>query len=198
MSDPSTPQQSAAAESAKAKEQAEQETDEVLAATAADDLLSVSPEDEITAAEEEVAKAAVDIADAVVIERDQYKELAQRLQAEFENFRKRSMKQQSDATERANEALVVKLLPVLDTIDLALAHEPNGSLEQVRSALLGLLTREGLERIDAAEKPFDPEVHEAVAHEPSEGGPVVSEDLRAGYRWKGRVIRPSMVKVTGA
>lgn len=134
---------------------------------------------------------------AVAAERDAYKETAQRLQADLENYRKRMVKQQGEALERANEGLVSKLLPVLDTIDLAKAHEPNGSLEQVAVALMEVLSKEGLERVASVEQPFDPSVHEAVAHEAGDGGPRVVEEMRAGYKWKGRVIRPAMVKVAG-
>lgn len=135
--------------------------------------------------------------DLVAAERDAYRDTLQRLQADFENYRKRMMKQQQETAERANESLVTKLLGVLDTIDLAKAHDPNGSLEQVASALLDVLSKEGLERVKSVEQPFDPTLHEAVMHEPGEGEQKVTEELRAGYLWKGRVIRPAMVKVIG-
>lgn len=131
-------------------------------------------------------------------ERDQYRELAQRLQADFENYKKRVAKQDLERTARAEENLVIKLLPVLDTIDLALEHDPNSSVEQVRVGLLDVLNKEGLERVPDLEAAFDPTVHEAVAHEPGEGEQRVTGVMRAGYRWNGRVIRPAMVKVTGS
>jgi molecular chaperone GrpE len=130
-------------------------------------------------------------------ERDQYKEMAQRIQADFENFKKRVVKQEQERVARAEEGLVVKLLPVLDTLDLALAHEPNGSLEQVRTSLVETLQKAGLERVADTGEPFDPAVHEAVSHEPGEGEQRVASVMRAGYRWNGRVIRPAMVSVTG-
>lgn len=136
---------------------------------------------------------------AVAAERDQFKTALQHLQADFENYRKRVIKQQADGTARANEALVEKMLPVLDTIDMAVAHEPSQGLNQIASALVEVLQKEGLERIPAVDSPFDPNEHEAVVHEPGEGEgePTVSEEMRAGYRWKGRVLRPAMVKVVG-
>jgi molecular chaperone GrpE len=67
----------------------------------------------------------------------------------------------------------------------------------VWSALFDTLEKEGLERIDPSGAPFDPNEHDAVLHEEGEGEPQVAEVLRAGYRWKGRVLRPAMVKVTG-
>jgi molecular chaperone GrpE len=122
-----------------------------------------------------------------------------RLQADFENYKKRILKQQTEHLERAAEGLVEKLLPVLDTFDLAGAHGGEG-LDQVHGQLMAALEKEGLERIDAVGKPFDPNEHDAVAHEPADGdpsGPVVSEVMRTGYRFKGKLLRPAMVKVKG-
>jgi molecular chaperone GrpE len=108
------------------------------------------------------------------------------------------LKQQTDHLERAATALVDKLLPVLDTADLALAHGGGEDVKQVTGALTSVLEREGLERIDPVGDPFDPTLHDAVAHEPSDDSQQeVVEVMRAGYRWKGRVLRPAMVKVRG-
>src|SRR5919108_6454337 len=90
----------------------------------------------------------VDDLQTIARERDEYRELAQRIQADFENYKKRIIKQQTDHLERAAAALVGKLLPVLDTFDLALAH--GEGLEQVHGALMMVLEKEGLERIDPA------------------------------------------------
>jgi molecular chaperone GrpE len=131
-------------------------------------------------------------------ERDEYRDALVHLQADFENYKKRILKQQTEHLERAAESLVDKLLPVLDTADLALAHGGGEDVKQITVALTSALEREGLERIDPTGRPFDPTIHDAVAHEPSEGGEQeVVEVLRAGYRWKGRVLRPAMVKVRG-
>jgi molecular chaperone GrpE len=134
----------------------------------------------------------------LMAQRDDYRDALIRMQADFENYKKRMIKQQTDHLERAAEALVDKLLPVLDTADLALAHGGGEDVKQVSAALAGVLEREGLERIDPVGAPFDPTLHDAVAHEPADGGQQeVVEVLRAGYRWKGRVLRPAMVKVRG-
>ncbi|MDA8355948.1 MAG: nucleotide exchange factor GrpE [Actinomycetota bacterium] len=182
-------------------------------------------------------------------ERDEYLGALQRLQADFENYRKRVQRQQEEQEARAAASLVAKVFPVLDTLDLALAHltgaterdpaEEAGALEQARSQMLDILGKEGLERVDAAGVEFDPEVHDAVAHAaersdapgapdhstgvPEQAGaphhstgapddgdtparepepaPVpalaVDEVLRAGYRWRGQVLRPAMVRVRG-
>ncbi|MGB8179300.1 MAG: nucleotide exchange factor GrpE, partial [Acidimicrobiales bacterium] len=138
-------------------------------------------------------------------QRDEYLDALQRLQAEFENYRKRMTRVADDAATRAAGDLVVKLLPALDAFDYAHAHFADAesdeakALAQTRGLLLGALAKEGLERIDAPDVPFDPQVHDAVAHDETDNvqGPVVEEVLRAGYRWKGVVLRPAMVKVLG-
>lgn len=134
--------------------------------------------------------------DAVTAERDDYLDRLRLLQADFENYRKRMRRQQVEHEERATEALVVKLLPVLDNFELALGHGAE-ELAPVQRSLLEVLEAAGLERIDPAGKPFDPNEHDAVQHEAGDGEPEVIEVHRAGYRWKGRVLRPAMVKVKG-
>ena len=129
-------------------------------------------------------------------ERDDYLDALKRLQADFENYKKRILKQQTEHLERAAEGLIEKLLPALDTFDLARAHGGEG-LDQVQGQLMAALEKEGLERIDPLDKPFDPNESEAVAHEEGDGGPVVSEVMRTGYRFKGKLLRPAMVKVKG-
>jgi molecular chaperone GrpE len=132
-------------------------------------------------------------------ERDEYLDTLRRLQADFDNFRKRTLKQQSDLLERAAQGLVEKVLPVLDAADLAMAHGGADVIAPVVGLLVDILRKEGLDTI--APEPgatFDPTVHEAVAHEPGDGGPqAVTDVLRAGYRWKGALLRPAMVKVRG-
>ena len=131
----------------------------------------------------------------VTSQRDEYLALAQAKQAEFENFRKRMMKQQADDVARANAKLVDALLPVLDAFDYGVAHGDE-SIAPMRAQLLAALEREGLERLDPTGQPFDPTEHEAVAHEPGDGGEhIVVETLRAGYRWQSHLVRPVMVRV---
>jgi molecular chaperone GrpE len=135
--------------------------------------------------------------DALLGERDQFKGIALRLQADFENYRKRADRQVSDEVERATGRLIEELLPVLDACEAAFAHGVDG-IEPIWSQLLGVLQRQGLEVMDPSGKPFDPSEHEAVMHEPGEGGEaVVAEVFREGYRWKGKVLRAAMVKVKG-
>ena len=137
----------------------------------------------------------LDDMDRLQHERNDYLDQLLRTRADFDNYRKRILKQQSEHQERAAESLVEKLLDALDTFDLAVAH--GQGFEQAREQLVTILTKEGLERIDPAGEEFDPNEADAVAHEEGDGGPVVAEVLRPGYRWKGRVLRPAMVKVRG-
>jgi len=137
-------------------------------------------------------------------QRDEYLDSLQRLQADFENYRKRVARSSEDAATRAAGDIVAKLLPVIDAFDMAQAHfsdtesDEATALAQSRGLLLDTLSREGLERIDAVGGAFDPRVHDAVAHIEGEGDEqVVDGVLRAGYLWKGAVLRPAMVRVKG-
>ncbi len=136
-------------------------------------------------------------------ERDSYLADSQRLAADFANFRKQSEKRVADTAATQSAGLVRSLLPVLDACDSALDLDGESAIGSIRSALIGELERNGLELLaPAADDVFDPEQHEAVMHEPASpdsghDGPVISEVLRAGYLWKGRVVRPAMVKVIG-
>jgi molecular chaperone GrpE len=153
------------------------------------------------AAAQAAAEVEVDLEVAAVArERDEYLDALRRLQADFENYKKRVEKQKNEHVERAAGELVSKILPVCDTADLAIAHGGGEEVKHIWTALFDALEREGLERIDPVGVPFDPTIHDAVAHEPGDGGsaaPEVVEVMRAGYRWKGRVLRPAMVKVRG-
>jgi molecular chaperone GrpE len=137
-------------------------------------------------------------------EATQYREHLQRLQAEFENYRKRVLKEQTQAVALAARPVISRLLEVLDDFDLALMHAQDRpdfdrflhGVELVYAKLLDTLRAEGLERIEAQGKPFDPELHEALMQSGGgEGDPVVADVLRPGYTLKGRVIRPAGVRV---
>jgi molecular chaperone GrpE len=188
---------------------------------ASDDAAVFAAAEEIV---EEAVEAAVEVEEdlerilaTVRRERDEYLDVLRRVQADFENYKKRMLRQQTDHLERAAEDLVTKVLPVLDAFDLARAHLGDGAgagaegkaLLAASSLLTDTLAKEGLERIDDPGAPFDPTLHEAVDHVPDDEagpaddpagapeGPVVETVLRAGYRWRGRVIRPAMVRVRG-
>jgi molecular chaperone GrpE len=134
----------------------------------------------------------------------EYREHLQRLAAEFDNYRKRVLREQTRAVEMASEPLMRKLLEVLDEFELALmAAERRPDFDQflhgvelVYAKLLDILRSEGLERIEALGQPFDPSRHEALLQSgEGEGEPYVADVLRQGYTLKGRVLRPAGVKV---
>jgi len=130
-------------------------------------------------------------------ERDEFKDIALRVQADFENYRKRAAGQLADEVDRSTGRIVESLLSVLDACEAAVAHGVDG-VEPIWSALLGALQKQGLEALDLEGKEFDPELAEAVVHEEGDGSAsTVVEVLRTGYRWKGRVLRAAMVKVRG-
>ena len=153
--------------------------------------------------EDDAAQIVADI-DALQRERDDLLGTSQRLQADFENYRKRVLREQTALVERATEGLVEQLLPVLDSFELALANLDSDTdveslrkgVELVYAELLGVLERSGLEPIAALGEPFDPNVHEAVMQDDGSGEPRVGGVLRTGWKLKGRVLRPAMVKVT--
>ncbi|MBU6515222.1 MAG: nucleotide exchange factor GrpE [Acidobacteriota bacterium] len=159
--------------------------------------------DEVAASEDAVTQDISELTEAE-LQRDEYLDALQHLQADFENYRKRVARSSEDAAQRAAGTLVASLLPVLDAFDLAAAHfaatpsEEGTALNQSRALLLDTLEKQGLERLGEEGEPFDPQVHDAVAHvEGEDAEQLVEEVLRAGYRWKGSVLRPAMVKVRG-
>lgn len=143
--------------------------------------------------------------DALVAERDEFLDAYRRTAADFDNFRKLAQKRLADEVTRSQGAFVERLLPVLDAVDAARAQAGDAGdtgVDAVAGALFGFLEREGLSRVAPLGEPFDPNVAEAVVHEPAADDsahdePVVSEVLRSGYLWHGRVLRAAMVKVSG-
>ena len=138
-------------------------------------------------------------------EAESYLDDLRRLQADFDNYRKRTLREQTARTASASQALVARLLPVLDNFELAVSAAEQSrdfdrmlkGVEMVLGALREVLQGEGLVKIEAEGKPFDPERHEAVIaveQEGSEPGMVV-DIVRAGYELGGKVLRPAMVKV---
>jgi molecular chaperone GrpE len=124
-----------------------------------------------------------------------------RLKADFENYRKRVIREQTELVERASLRMVEKLFPVLDDLDRALqAAQGNDAIvrgiELVKKQLHDVLEAEGLERV-TAEGAFDPNEHEAVSSVPGAvDEPTVLEVVRPGYKLKGRTVRPALVHVT--
>jgi molecular chaperone GrpE len=160
-----------------------------------DSLDNIEREDEMAAALLEA-----DLRD-LAAERDELRGTAQRIQADFENYRKRVMRDQAALADRATERLVEAILPALDGLEMAVASLADAD-EKVRKGvelavgeLTSALERHGLEQIAALGAEFDPNQHEAVMQDDGDGEPRVGGVLRTGYALKGRVLRPAMVKV---
>jgi molecular chaperone GrpE len=127
-----------------------------------------------------------------------------RLQADFENYRKRVEKEQAQARHRGVEHLVEQVLPVLDAFDRALAAHDDPAYENyrkgfelIRKQLWEVLAKQGVHRIEAVGKEFDPNIHHAIeqvtTNEHADGE--VIEELQPGYTFHHRVLRPAMVRV---
>jgi molecular chaperone GrpE len=135
-------------------------------------------------------------------QRDEYLALAQRTQADFENYRKRIARDLGAAQERGVAKLAKELLPALDNLDRALeaAQSDDPLLEGVRlvrSELSAALGRVGIEQFSPKGERFDPNEHEAMAQQPVEGAEsgTVAEVFQNGYRLNGTIIRPARVLV---
>jgi len=140
---------------------------------------------------------------AVEAQRDEYLALAQRSQADFDNYRKRATREIAAAGARAKAAFAAELLPVLDNLERALASagEDEAGLAQgvrlVHSELLGALDRSGVRPIEPAGEPFDPNLHEALSTRSEDGADagVVLDVVQKGYRIEANVLRPARVVV---
>jgi molecular chaperone GrpE len=161
-------------------------------------------EDEPAAETAEEDAIAADLAKARA-EAESYLDDLRRLQADFDNYRKRTLREQTARTASASQALVSRLLPVLDNFELAVSAAEQSrdfdrmlkGVEMVLGALREVLEGEGLVKIEAEGKPFDPERHEAVIAVEQEGTApgMVVDIVRTGYELGGKVLRPAMVKV---
>jgi molecular chaperone GrpE len=137
---------------------------------------------------------------------DRFRDLALRSQADFENYKKRSAREKDDAIKYANSSLLERLLPIVDNFELGLAAARDegeaspvfSGMSLVLKQLNDFLVDNGLQPIDAVGQKFDPNLHEAIAHEPSEQAPEGSiiRQTRRGYRYKDRLLRPTSVVVS--
>ena len=136
---------------------------------------------------------------------DRFRDLALRSQADFDNYKKRAAREKEDAVKYANSSLLQRLVSILDNFELGLAAAKTESEQSpiysgmvlVQKQLNDLLEENGLQAIEADGKKFDPNLHEAIAHEPSgsaEG--TVIRQVRRGYRFKDRLLRPAQVVVS--
>ena len=129
-----------------------------------------------------------------------------RLQADFDNFRKRVLRERNETYTKANEDLMLEIIPCIDHMDMALKAALDHGAPQafvdgvslVTDQLKGVLAKFGLEKIDASGAAFDPNEHEAISHLPSDkvAENMVMEQTRSGYKLKGRLLRAAQVVVS--
>ena len=155
------------------------------------------PDDAVAASDDPIATLQADL--------DRFRDLALRSQADFENYRKRTTREKEDAIKYANSSLLERLLPVVDNFELGLtAAKAEGEnspvlagMSLVLKQLNDFLADNGLQPIEAVGRKFDPNLHEAIAHEPSDAPEeTVIRQTRRGYRFKDRLLRPSSVVVS--
>ena len=181
--------------------EAEAQPGEAAAGSAAEQAEELSEAEQIELLRQKLAQAQA--------KADDYLDKLQRTAAEFQNSRRRLENQMAEEIERANAALITHLLPVLDDFDLAFQNAEKSSnganaaqdawlegFRRIQKKLLDVLADQGVSTI-ATDGTFDPERHEAVSSEPSEtveSGHIIAP-VRAGYEYKGRVLRPALVRV---
>ena len=169
----------------------------------------VAPEDEPVPSRDEAGEPSGEEDPANEEERivddqpEDYLALAQRVQADFENYRKRVARETAAAGERARSGLVRELLPIVDNLERALASAEDGEqhlaegVRLVHSELIAVLERNGVEQFNPAGDKFDPSEHEALSvREDGEPG-VVVDVVEKGYRSNGTILRPARVVVSG-
>lgn len=137
---------------------------------------------------------------------DRFRDLALRSQADFENYKKRSAREKEEAIKYANSSLLERLIAIVDNFELGLSAARSegeqspiySGMSMVLKQLHDFLSENGLQPIDAVGTKFDPNLHEAIAHEPSDEAPegVILRQTRRGYRLKDRLLRPSSVVVS--
>jgi molecular chaperone GrpE len=163
-------------------------------------------EQEISPNESNAGVNAADETAALQADLDRFRDLALRTQADFENYKKRAAREKEDATRYANTSLLERLVAIVDNFELGLSAARSAGeqspiysgMSMVLKQLTDFLADNGLQAIEAEGEKFDPNLHEAIGHEPSDEIPegVVIRQGRRGYKLKDRLLRPSSVVVS--
>lgn len=167
---------------------------------------AVAPKSMPVGADAQPAPSNQDEDESLQTDLDRFRDLALRSQADFENYKKRATREKEEAIKYANSTLLERLIAIVDNFELGLeAARGEGKnspvfsgMSMVLKQLMDFLTEQGLQPIDATDQKFDPNLHQAIAHEPSGEVPegVVIRQTRRGYRMKDRLLRPSSVVVS--
>jgi len=154
------------------------------------------------AAEPSALEALAAERDRLAAERNELKDLLQRNRAEFDNFRRRVEREKNELADYGSTEVMRSIIPLLDDFDRALAVESNDKvyskgIELIHSRFVETLKKQGLEPIDSKGRKFDPNLHEAVDRVamPDIEEETVAEEFQKGYNYKGRLLRPAMVRV---
>ena len=159
--------------------------------------------EEDPANEQEILEQTEEASDKPAEQPEDYLALAQRIQADFENYRKRAVREAAAAGERARSGLVRELLPIVDNLERALASAEEGEqhlaegVRLVHAELIAVLERNGVEQFDPAGEKFDPSEHEALSVRDEGESGLVLDVVEKGYRTNGTVLRPARVVVSG-
>lgn len=182
------------------------ETEETTAAEATEAETTETEETEEEASKEEKVVEEKDPLKEALKEAELQKAANVRMQAEFQNFKKRVEKEKADIYKFANEKIVIELLGVMDNVERAIGSMDTSDsnknvvdgVQMIQRTLEDLLKKHQVEVIEAVGAPFDPQKHHAVMTEASEDYPseTVVEEFQRGYELNGKVVRPSMVKVS--
>jgi len=159
-----------------------------------------------TESDNDTAETADELVASLQSDLDRFRDLALRTQADFENYKKRGAREKDEAIKFANRNLLERLVPIVDNFELGLSAARDQSeqspiysgMSMILKQLSDFLTESGLEPVDAVGKQFDPNLHEAIGHEPSNKVPEghVIRQTRRGYRLKDRLLRPATVVVS--
>jgi molecular chaperone GrpE len=160
----------------------------------------------ITASDPEGVDGQEDPTASLQADLDRFRDLALRSQADFDNYKKRATREKEEAIKYANRSLLERLIAIVDNFELGLSAAKSegekspiySGMSMVLKQLTDFLVENGLQPIDAEGQKFDPNLHEAIAHEPNDNVPegVVLRQMRRGYRLKDRLLRPSSVVVS--
>jgi molecular chaperone GrpE len=172
------------------------------------DKPDLAPEDEPVTSRDEAGEPSgeedpANEEERIVEEPEDYLALAQRIQADFENYRKRAAREAAAAGDRAKSGLVRELLPIVDNLERALVSAEEGEqhlaegVRLVHSELIAVLERNGVEQFDPAGDRFDPSEHEALSVRAGGEPGVVLDVVEKGYRSNGTILRPARVVVSG-
>lgn len=175
---------------------------------ATEEVLEQAAEEQMAEAEEAVSEANEDTqaAEKLTAELEDLNQKFLRVAADFENYKRRTNLEREDLLKYSNAKLIGELLPVIDNFQLGLKNASPSpevqnflkGVEMIYTQLVSILEKEGLQKIEAVGQPFDPNMHEAVMQVPDDSvdDDTVVEELRAGYQYKDKVLRPAMVKVS--